>query len=261
MVNNTIQNNKHRKQIFISFVASIAALCIFTLSLNISPTFAESLSEIPVIKTIAQVLTIRNYDFESENITGSVTIPEVDIDTPSKDGADEPSLEAYINDTIQDKVTETLTEATIRANEYKTAYLETGGTEEGYANKKMTVTVDYEVFIQNDDYISFRVFTHESLAAVYAENLYFTIDLKHQQSLTLEDLLGSDYINIIAEVVKADISKSPDKYFDTVKSEDWLPRTDTDFYINELFELIVVFDKYELAPGAAGRLEFKFNIK
>lgn len=253
MINNTITSNQKNKRTFVSIAASIAALCLFTLSLNMSETFAETLHQIPVIKNIASVLTIRDYDFTADNITGEVTIPEVIIE--------DDQLEEYINDTINSKIETTLAEATLRADEYKEAYLETGGTEEGYADKNMNITVDYELYVQTDEYLSFRVFTHESLAAVYAENLYMNINLITQETLSLEDVLDEDYLSRIATTVKTDVNVNPDLYFDDVKDDEWLPREDTDFYINDVQEIVVVFNKYELAPGARGRLEFKLKMQ
>lgn len=251
MINTTIQSHKsHTKKKF-SLIASLAAVCIFTFSLNVSPSFAETMHQIPVIKNIANILTVRSYEFDKENIHGDVNIPSVDIE--------DKALETYINETINNKVNEVLVEAELRADEYKTAYLETGGTEEGFAEKNMNVSVDHEIYLQNDAYLSFRVFTHETLAAVYGENLYFNIDLKQQKTLALIDLLGPDYIEKITAVVKEAVKQDPDQYFDEVKADDWQARADLSFYLNDQENVTVVFEKYELASGAMGRLEFTIN--
>lgn len=251
MVNETIKKHERRHKQVIAWIGTAAAVCIFSLTLNISETFAETMHDIPVIKHIADVLTIRSYDFEKENIQGVVDMPQVDI----KDA----DLEDYINSTIEEKVQLVLTEAEVRADEYKTAYLETGGTEEGWAEKNMQVTVDYDIYLQNDDYLSFRVFTHETLAAVYSQNLYFNLDLQAQRTLSLADLLGEDYVVTITSVVKEDIESNPDIYFDNVKTDDWQAREDVSFYLNGDGKVVVVFEKYELAPGAMGRLEYEIN--
>lgn len=255
MVKETIQKEKRKKHFITSFSAVAATLIIFTSSLNLSSTFAESMGQIPVIKDIASILTFRSYEKATEEITSDVTVPTVTIESAS--------IDEYINETIESKVKELLDEAQLRAEEYKEAYLDTGGTEAGYKEKNMKVTVDYELFSQDDQYLSFRVFTHETLAAVYSENLYFTIDLKEKQLVTLQDLLGHDYINIMTTSVVASIEQAVKKgetmYFEDYLSPDFKVREDIDFYIKD-HELFIVFQKYELAAGAAGRLEFNIPI-
>jgi hypothetical protein len=256
MVKNTIKKDKNKRRLVASFTSVAAALLIFTTSLNVSSTFAETVSTIPVVKDIASVLTFRTYETETEEITSDITIPSVTIE--------ETKLDDYINTTISTEADRILEEAQIRAEEYKDAYLSTGGTKEGYEAKNMTVSVDYEIFTQDENYLSFRVFTHETLAAVYAENLYYTIDLNARKIITLEDLLGENYINevtsIVVDSIVLDATDNPNKYFDDYKSEDFKVREDLEFYIQEN-KLFVVFSKYELAAGAFGRLEFEIPMK
>lgn len=255
MVNKTIQKNKTKRNLIMSITSIAATLLIFTTSLNVSSTFAETMNQIPVIKEIASILTFRSYETETEEIRSDVTVPSVSIE--------ETDVDDYINETIETEIENLLEEAQIRAEEYKEAYLDTGGTEEGYKEKNMSVTVDYEIFSQDENTLSFRVFTHETLAAVYAENLYFTVDLKERKLLTLKDLLGEDYVNIMTEKVlndiKEDIKENPDKYFEDYKSPDFKVREDIDFYIKD-GKLMIVFQKYELAAGAFGRLEFEIPM-
>lgn len=245
MVNQTI--NKHKsKVIFKRTILSFAAsLCILASGLNMSETFAETVTNLPIIGGIAKIMIVRDYDFEKENLSGSVTVPNVDIESED--------LETQINDMINEQIDIVLREAEERVSEYKEAYLETGGTEEGWADKNMNVTADYEIFLQDDSYLSFRVYTHESLAAVYATNLYFTIDLNNQALITLPDLIGSDYQAIITEQSLEMIAENPDQYFE--QEANWQARDNMSFYLNENQDLVVVFEKYEIAPGAMGRIE------
>ena len=45
----------------------------------------------------------------------------------------------------------------MRAEEYRTAFLETGGTEEEWAEHNIKITVGYEIKQQSDEYLSFIV--------------------------------------------------------------------------------------------------------
>ncbi|MBN2796528.1 MAG: DUF3298 domain-containing protein [Clostridia bacterium] len=245
MVNERIKNNKKKKRKNIGWLSLAASVCILVTSLNVSETFAETVTNIPVIGQIANLLIVRSYDFEKEDLSGTVNVPNVTI-------SDE-TLKKFINDTINEKVDNVLKEAEERIMEYKEAFIETGGTEEQWAEKNMTVTADYEVYLENEDFLSFRVYTHESLAAVYATNLFFTLDLKNQQLLTLEDLIGPNYIEIISTKAKEMMTVDSENYFE--QSEDWSIRPDMNFYLNDQGETVVVFEKYEIAPGAMGPIE------
>lgn len=248
MINETIHTEKNRKKKLFSLIASAAAICVFTLSLNVSESFAETVVKIPLLGDVANVLIVREYSFEKEDISGEVNAPSITI------GNEE--TEKYINETIEEKVSTVLEEATKRVQEYKDAFLETGGSQAQWEEKNMQVNVDYEIFLQDENYLSFAVFTNESLAAVYAEYLYFTIDLKTKELVTLQDLLGDDYVASITETVKAAVKQAPDRYFDNVKAAGWEARPDVNFYLNNQEQVVVIFEKYELAPGAEGRLSF-----
>ncbi len=255
MTNKTIKKHQKKKQVITSLTTVAATLLVFTTSLNVSSTFADTMQQIPVVKDIANVLTFRSYETETDEIKSVVTLPSVSIESTD--------LDEYINEVINTEVDRILEEAQIRAEEYKEAYISTGGTEAEFKEKNMTVGVDYEVFTQDENYLSFRVYTHETLAAVYAENLYFTIDLNDRKILTLEDLLGENYVEVmtskVVDDIKIDVNDNPNKYFENYEEADFKVRDDIDFYLKE-GKLLIVFSKYELAAGAYGRLEFEIPM-
>ena len=255
MTKKTVKKHQRRKQVITSLTTVAATLLVFTTSLNVSSTFADTMQQIPVVKDIANVLTFRSYETETDEIKGVVTLPTVNIESTD--------LDEYINEVINTEVDRILVEAQIRAEEYKEAYISTGGTEAEFKEKNMTVDVNYEVFTQDENYLSFRVYTHETLAAVYAENLYFTIDLNDRKILSLEDLIGENYVeamtNKVLNDIEIDVKDNPNKYFEEYKEADFKVRDDINYYLNE-GKLFIVFDKYELAAGAYGRLEFEIPM-
>lgn len=245
MVQKTLKSHKRQRHMIMTSMLSLLTLCCFTFSINLSPTFADTLKDIPVLGSITELLTFTESSIDEENISGTVSIPEVHI---VKD------LDDIINSHIKTQTDLILEEAILRAEEYKTAYLETGGTEAGYEEKNMSVTVDHEIY-SKDTYLSFRVFTHETLAAVYSSNMYFNINIEDEQLLSLQDILGDDYQDIIYKTVQSAVNEAPDMYFEETIKGEWQVREDLDFYIKDK-TLIVVFQKYELASGANGRLEY-----
>lgn len=259
MINQTIKNDtKYRnKKRFNTLVSSAAAIALLVLPLNLIPSFADSISEIPVIGSIAKVLTLKTYITKSENIELNVNMPAVSDLSSTK-------YQNEINAIIEAKVNNSLKEAELRADEYKEAYIETGGTEEEFKEKNMQVKVDYDVYSSNDNILSFLVFSHESLAAAYAEYSYYNINVANNTNITLENLLGADYQSLITDSVLKDIeiqkTSGEISFFDDVDIKGFLVRNDIDFYINADNNIVIVFDKYEIAPGAFGRLEYTIKI-
>lgn len=250
IVQQSIKKNKRKRQAILSFAASLLVLFTFSVSLNVSPTFADIVEDIPVISQIASWLTFKEYTLKNEDMTKAVKQPIIVV---------EEDLDQYINTIIEKRVQSVLEEAELRVEEYKAAYLDTGGTIEGFKAKNMNVTVDYEILYESDDYISFRVYSHETLAAAYSENLYFTLDLKSKKNLNLLDLLGENYQIKLTDYVREIIKKHPEEYFELDPSFE--VRQDIDFYISSPSSLNIVFDKYEIAPGAKGRIEFNYDIE
>lgn len=237
-------------------MAAVIILGLFIVPLNTSQSFAQAVSGIPVLGTVANLLTFRSYDFETETIVGEVSIPAIV-------GMDDEAYQAQLNTVISEKVDQALKASKIRAAEYKEAYIETGGTEEEYALRKIEVAVDYKIFSSQNNQLSFLVFSHESLAAVYATYEYYNIDLVNNEEINLETLLGASYQEIITEAVlketKAQKEQGDIMFFDDIDASDWMVRKDIDFYINEAGKVVVVFNKYEIAAGANGRLEYEIE--
>ena len=51
----------------------------FTTALNTSTAFAEEAAQLPVIGTLARVLTFRNYEAEKNGIGIAVEVPTIDM--------------------------------------------------------------------------------------------------------------------------------------------------------------------------------------
>ena len=84
-----------------------------------------------------------------------------------------------------------------------------------------------------------------------------------RQYLTLEDLLGPDYIEKANESIRAAIKEreadSGEEFFSKAAGGFVTVTADTPFYINEKGNPVVVFEKYEIAPGFMGRPEFEIE--
>lgn len=262
MVDKTIQKaDKDVRKIKIRFgrglkvaVAALAVCSMFVLAINTNESLAKSIANVPVLGKVAEVLTFVDYERETETITEDVTIPEVD-------GLNDKEIQDKINKEIQAKMDEQIKEAEIRAEEYKEAYFATGGTKENY--HPIEFKLDYEKKYSDDSILSFIIYHHETLAPAYAETYYYNIDLNTNEELTLEDVLGEDYINRANESVRKQIEElktnpSEDRHYGFFEGEAGFTSISEDqgFYINSDKKVVVVFNKYEIADGATGPLEF-----
>ena len=223
-----------------SAVAAAAAVVLFTAVLNTNTVFAEEVSTLPVIGTIARVLTFRSYEKEEDDMKVQVEIPSIEMISGETAGfSDE------VNKGIYQLCENYAKEAMERAREYREAFL---------------ATVWYEVRYQTDSYLSLAVMGSESWSSAYSETKYYNMDLKDARVITLKDMLGDDYIRIADESISTQMKEresSQGIVFFTPEQGGFQGITDeTRFYINESGRPVIVFDKYEIAPGAYGEIEF-----
>lgn len=162
---------------------------------------------------------------------------------------------------INEKVDNYVEEANQRVQEYKEAFLATGGTEEEFANHDIKIDVDYDVKYQDEDLLSFVLTGTESWVSAYNMKEYYNISLEENKELTLKDMLGEDYIQISNNSIREEMAlrMEADKnvmYFDESQGGFSTVDETTKFYLNDEGNVVIVFDKYEIAPGAMGSQEF-----
>lgn len=244
-------------------VAAAAAILVAgTVGLNASPVFAEEMSKVPVIGQLAQVLTFRSF----QGTEGDV---ELNVNVPVVKGADGKELPAKVNAQIQQITANYEAEAKAEMEEYKKAFFETGGTEEEWAGRTMDLFIDYDVKYFTDDILSLEVTTAKSWVSADEERTYYNIDLKNDKELTLEDLLGKDYVSIcnksIVEQINERIAADENVSFfgygkdtDEISSIGGFETVDasTSFHLNADGEVVISFPEYSIAPGYMGIQEF-----
>ena len=242
-----------RRNLRAAAAAAAAAAVIFTTALNTSTAFAESAGELPVIGAVARVLTFRSYEASDEDLHISVEIPTIEMIESDMDG-----LAQSVNQEILNLCEQYAQEARTRAQEYRKAFLETGGTEEEWAQHNIQIRVWYEVKSQTDRYLSLAVMGTENWTTAYSETRYYNLDLKDGKLLTLKDVLGENYKQIADEEIRRQMKERADSgsvYFEGFEGID----ENTPFYLNESGNPVIVFDKYEIAPGSEGQQEFEIR--
>lgn len=229
--------------------AVAACLVLVVGTLNVSPTVAAAAADVPVLGGLFQVLTVRSYTEKNPDYTEEVRQP----------GLSGTEYAQEVDQEIQKRVDEKLAEGEKIVAEAKEAYLATGGTEEEWAQRDTTVSVDYEIKSQTDTTVSFVIDSYVSIASAYQEQMYYNLDLAEGRELTLEDVLGPDWVSLCNDVISAEIAEHPDDFFDTSMGGFTTVDETTSFYINEAGNPVVVFPKYTIAPGAMGVQEFEIS--
>lgn len=272
-------------------IAAAMVIC-FTMGLNSSQTFAGQMSELPVIGVLARVLTVRSYE-ESNEETGinvAVNMPGVEAKLLTEEAAQakeaaagqsdealaekegqglQPSLVTDVNAEIERIVAEHLAKSEEDFLAYREAFFAAGGTEEEWAGRTMDVYVDYEIKYQDEARVSFVLYLVEAWSASEEQRYYYNLELLENRRLTLEELLGPDYVELANRSIFAQMEErmAADEnyvYWGSERDEEGTNMEafttvdeNTDFYINEKGNPVITFPEYEIAPGFMGVQEFE----
>lgn len=247
-----------RKRVY-QWAAGIAAAftVVTTVGLNTNEAFAMEVQNLPVIGELARILTVRSYEKANDDLHISAKIPGVEL------GGDGQQLSDEVNAQIEKMTAQYESEAVKRAEEYKEAFLETGGTQEEWEEHDIRIDVWYEIKNQTEDVLSFIVKGAESWTSAYAETRYYNLDLKNNEFLTLEDFLGQDYVEKANESIRAQIDErmqNGETFFTSEEGGFETIEADQSFYVNENGNPVIVFEKYAIAPGAMGEVEFEIAL-
>ena len=272
---NTLETASSSKQTdnvvkFTRWAATAAAalfLC-FTVGLNTSESFAMEMSELPVIGAVAKVLTIRSYEIQNDNVTTTVEVPEIQLET-----AVEETTHAITdaNKKIQELVDVFTAEKYTQIEEGKATFLESGGTEEEWLARDIEVNVNYDIKLQSETTLSLLVDGWISWFNFEEFRKFYNINLVTGKEMTLTDLLGEDaYVYAEAEVLKQInqmIEEDPNLCFWGINDsnnteEEFIGVTEnTPFYINADGNIVISYNKYDIAPGAMGIIEFEIPAR
>lgn len=235
--------------------AMAAAAAIFVVSVNASPTAAQAMEQLPVLGTIVKVVSFTTYSDEQENkqMEAAIKVPEVKV--IGTDGKPLTKESKELNAAVSGYL-----EQIIASYKKDVAAVRDG--EEGHE----AVTSDYRIVTDNDRLFSLRIDTVIAMGGSDSYTRIYNIDKKTGKRIRLKDLFqeGSDYKMRISDNIKeqmraqmkADESLTyfldddqPEWDFDQIKDN-------ASFYISKKGELTFVFDKYEVAPGYMGVVEF-----
>lgn len=239
-------------------IAAAAVLVCSSVGLNASPAFAKEAAGLPVVGTLAQVLTISSHSTKG-GVSTDLKIPKIKLDS---------SMPKAVNDAIAKAADKYAEDAKAEFAQYKKEFFANGGTQAEWADRDMSVSIDYKVRSNTKDTLSLELITAKNWTSAEEEHSFYNIDLKNDKALTLEALLGKDYIkkcndSIVSQINKKIAADENAIFFgygkdDGVGAEKFTTITpDTKFYVNEKGNAVVVFDAYEIAPGYMGTQAFE----
>lgn len=250
-INTSLRSRKQKRVKYRWIAGACAAALLFLVTINASPAVANALSAIPGMDRVIQVLTLKQYVVEEKNYGANIKVPAVT-------NLDNKALESGLNEKY-------MKENKALFDKFQTeieALKKQGG---GHLN----VDAGYEIKTDTDEILSIERYVVESAGSSSEQLKLDTIDKKNQILITLPMLFKDDqYIRLISdnikEQMKSQMKDNPDKFYWVHGASDVLPtdefkaiKKDQNFYINKNGKLVIVFDKYEVAPGYMGSVEFE----
>ena len=222
------------------WIAFAAVLSVFLLIFmpNINVTYAQTLESVPIIGDIVRIFTIHKAIYEDGKHELQAEIPMVDDDKNQEEA------------TLMNKDIEQLSAAVIQK-----FYDEIELSKNGYGS----IYLDYEVIMNNASWFSLKLNVNEIAGSSDSYAKIYHIDRINGRYVQLKDLLNEDEMKKIeAYILKTMQSQmEQDKKIEYVIENDLkLITGESNFYFNENMDLVIVYNKYEIAPGYMGCPEF-----
>lgn len=226
-----------------------ATFLLFTISVNTNSAFAKNMANIPIINSIVEVLTFSKLEDHKGNHKASIEIPKI---TGDSEGI------AALN-----------AKYAAEGREIYEQYLEFS--DEMGNDVYFGVDSGYQVLTDNEQILSFARYVVEMVGSSSTIMNYTTIDKTQQIAITLPSLFKDErYIETISsyivEQMKLEMEQSNGEkvyWVATGKEDDALfenfekIQKEQNFYITNEGKLVISFDKYEVAPGFMGIVEFE----
>lgn len=246
VVYQALEKRKSRKTLYLWGVGAAAAVIIFTTSINVSPAFAKTLVDVPVVGEIVEVLTFKKITVDEGTYQANLDVPKVQMDNEA--------LEEGLNSKYLEE-SKALYEKFMSDMEAQKAFGEDG---------HLRVDSRFEIKTDTEQILSIGRYVEETQGSSMTTLQYDTIDKQRQLLVTLPSLFKDEtYIEAISANIKEQMkqqmveddsktywveSSEPDGFKSISK--------DQEFYINAEHQLVISFDEFEVAPGYMGVVEF-----
>lgn len=250
-----MNKKKSRHSTMIKAAVAAAAVGIFVILPNTSMPAAHAMMKIPIIGKLVEVVTFRDYEYESDRNMADIEIPEIKVEGEHEEQEVQEKL-----DTTVEEINAEIQEITDQLVEEFESWLED---EEGYQD----IVVKSEVLTTTEQYFTLKLICYQGAGSGYQWNYYYTIDLNTGERLALKDIFveGADYITPISENIKEQMRAQMEAdenvyYWLDNEIEEWNFKSITDetsFYLNEKNNVVIGFNEGDVAPMYMGTIEFE----
>jgi hypothetical protein len=229
--------------------AAIVASAL-TIGANTNEVMAKTLADMPIIGGIVKVLTFKHYAVNEDKYNADIKVPEI---------------QGLENKALQNSLNEKYMEENKKLYDSFMADIELLKQKGG---GHLGVNSGYVVKTDNDRILSIGRYVVNTVGSSSTVFKYDTIDKKNQVLITLPSLFKDEsYVSVISSNIKSQMKErmEADKnkiYWiegqveESVKVAFQNISKEQNFYINNEGKLVISFNKYEVAPGYMGVIEF-----
>ncbi|MER2088261.1 MAG: RsiV family protein [Sporosarcina sp.] len=225
-----------------------AAAVLFVGSINLSPSLAQAMANVPVLGPIIEVFTVQQLNVDGENFQANVASPAIE-------GLADKGLQTTLNDKY-------IAESQAKFTEFEKemAKLRAAG------GGNFSLNSGYRVLTDTDQLFTLARYDLEIQASGYETIRYDTIDKVNGLLLSLPALFKNEqYIEAINTYLLGEMERQieqdagkvfflndefPDSAFQSIDPEQ-------NFYITADHKLVLSFDEYDIAPGYMGVVTFE----
>ncbi|MSA70287.1 DUF3298 and DUF4163 domain-containing protein [Holdemania massiliensis] len=256
IVQNSIQTGLTRRkarqrQNHLTAISAAAVCCTFLFFFQTNAVFAKTVMDLPIVSHIARLFLASDSQTEEISYIADIKIPQLE----NNDQAE------ALNTMIAEQIQAHEASAKQRAKEEYQAIIQTGGDEADYIPAR--ISIDYQLYCNNDQYLSFAIlFTYVRAQSSQTVDCY-NVEAGTGRTLTLVDLAGTDYQQRIAQEIQRQIQAKPEAEQAVYNDDlDWISLIGPErlFHLDHNGNLIIEFEKYEIAVGAAGVQTFTIAL-
>lgn len=236
---------KRKKNLKKIATGTAASLIAFTSLVNFSPAFAASMSQIPLISSVANVLTLRTASIEKDGLS-------LQLETPVIESTVYPELAEKLNANYLEESQKLYQDFMADMG----AIIEAGG--------HYGVNSGFEILTDTEEILSIGRYVVNTVGSSSTTMTYDTVDQVNGLLITLPSLFKDDqYMEVISnyltETMQEEMAQNEEKVYWIADEDNGFKGIDANqaFYINSDNKLVISFDKYEIAPGYMGLVTFE----
>lgn len=233
-----------KKNFVLAKVCGVVAIFLIVpiVGVNVSPVFAESLSGLPGMQTVVKILTGSKYTFDKDTYHAKIDVPEI-VELGNLEV--EESINAEIKEMAEDLI-----------EDFKSDVIEL---QKNGLGGNLSIESGYEILTDNEDVFVFDVWTVNAVGSSSTSHKFYSINKRTKSLIELSDFIKDDDAKQkVNDYIKSEISRRQDRDNGIIYFEDDFKgiKDDQSFYVNTDNDLVIVFEKYSIAPGSMGSPEF-----